>query len=104
MIEQGIYFDGTEQNPRYCMIVKIDKGMCFGIRLCVDFISTNTDLNNYLLKRLNLITGDSFWIYQEKELEPRLNGFLGMLDQNLYLQLYEKLLTSKKYRRYERKL
>lgn len=72
--------------------------MIFGVRLAVtqDIIS-NKQVNDLLLRKLDLYGGNSFWKMKEDKFEENVNGYIGQIREEMLDILQEKLKTSDKY-------
>lgn len=96
--EGGIYRNDDNQFLRFAIVVKISKYMIFGVRLAVtqDIIS-NKQVNDLLLRKLDLYGGNSFWKMKEDKFEENVNGYIGQIREEMLDILQEKLKTSDKY-------
>lgn len=96
--EGGIYRNDDDQFSRFAIVIKISKQMIFGVRLAVtqDIIS-NKQVNDLLLRKLDLYGGNSFWKMKEDKFEENVNGYIGQIREEMLDILQEKLKTSDKY-------
>ena len=96
--EGGIYRHDDDQFSRFAIVIKISKQMIFGVRLAVtqDIIS-NKQVNDLLLRKLDLYGGNSFWKMKEDKFEENVNGYIGQIREEMLDILQEKLKTSDKY-------
>lgn len=96
--EGGIYRNDDNQFLRFAIVVKISKYMIFGVRLAVtqDIIS-NKQVNDLLLRKLDLYGGNSFWKMKEDKFEENVNGYIRQIREEMLDILQEKLKTSDKY-------
>ena len=96
--EGGIYRNDDDQFSRFAIVVKISKQMIFGVRLAVtqDIISNN-QVNDLLLRKLDLYGGNSFWKMKEDKFEENVNGYIGQIREDMLDALQDKFKTSDKY-------
>lgn len=102
--EGGIYRNDDDQFSRFAIVVKIYKYMIFGVRLAVtqDIIS-NKQVNDLLLRKLDLYGGNSFWKMKEDKFEENVNGYIGQIREDMLDTLQKKFKTSNKYFEYFKK-
>ena len=96
--EGGIYRNDDDQFSRFAIVIKISKQMIFGVRIAVtqDIIS-NKQVNDLLLRKLDLYGGNSFWKMKEDKFEENVNGYIGQIREDMLDALQEKFKTSDKY-------
>ena len=96
--EGGIYRNDDDQFSRFAIVIKRSKQMIFGVRLAVtqDIIS-NKQVNDLLLRKLDLYGGYSFWKMKEDKFEENVNGYIGQIREDMLDILQEKFKTSNKY-------
>lgn len=98
----GIYLEDTDiynNDSVYILPIKKVKNVCFGIRLITN-VHTNQEINNTLRKKLRLYSNNSFWQLQEELLIQYNQGYIGILEDDIFQDLEEKCEKAKKYQMY----